>query len=117
MSIGVGTDIADVARFERLLEDVGFTERVFTPDELRYINGRAATAAGIFCAKEAFVKALGLGVFSAMHGRVEVGHLESGRPYLILQGELAERYAGYEFDLSIAHTDTVATATVVWRTK
>ena len=117
MNFGVGTDIVDVARFETLLTDVGFMERVFTPDERRYIGGRAATAAGIFCAKEALVKALGLGVFSAMHGRAEVCHMKSGRPYFVLHGDLAQKCGEYELDLSIAHTDTVATATVIWRTK
>ena len=54
----VGIDIAEISRFEKLLES-GVPSKIFTPDEAQYINtkkNRAQTAAGIFAAKEAFLK-------------------------------------------------------------
>lgn len=114
MNFGVGTDMADISRFEKLLRDAAFAERVYTVRELQYINGRPATAAGIFCAKEALAKSLGIGVFAALRGAAEIFHEESGRPYIVLAGDLADRCAGCAFDLSITHTDSVAAATVIW---
>ena len=63
MAAGIGIDIVDIARIERLLTRYGlaFTRRVFTPHEAAYCGAMARPAvhyAGRFAVKEAFYKAL-----------------------------------------------------------
>jgi holo-[acyl-carrier protein] synthase len=64
---GVGIDLVQVERIEKLLEHWGerFETRVFTEFERQFCSGRKNRAACLalrFAAKEAFVKALGLGM-------------------------------------------------------
>jgi holo-[acyl-carrier protein] synthase len=67
---GVGTDIVDVARLARSLRRRnGFAEVVFGSDERRFCDSQRRPElhyAALFAAKEAFLKALGLGVFSGV---------------------------------------------------
>ena len=64
MIIGVGFDLVDIIRIERLIGDTRFLERVFSEEEREYIasqgRGAAQSAAGMFAAKEAAAKALGI---------------------------------------------------------
>ncbi len=64
---GLGIDLVRVDRLEKLIERWGekFETRVFTEAERQYCSGRRNRAACLalrFSAKEAFVKALGLGM-------------------------------------------------------
>jgi holo-[acyl-carrier protein] synthase len=63
---GVGLDLLDISRMENKLEDGRFMNRIYTAGEKAYILSRgkfsASSAAGIFCAKEAFMKAVGEGL-------------------------------------------------------
>ena len=65
--IGLGTDIVEIARIERMLDEYGeqFCDRVYTADELALAGGkrgRKAFFAGRWAAKEAAAKALGCGI-------------------------------------------------------
>jgi len=64
--IGVGIDLCDIGRIASSLEKPGFLRRVYTSAEREYIAGRgklaASSAAGIFCVKEAVIKAAGTGI-------------------------------------------------------
>ena len=65
MIIGVGIDSLRIARMENAVKREAFLNRVFTENERRYLNGKylaAQSAAGMFCAKEAVLKALSLGI-------------------------------------------------------
>lgn len=112
MIAGVGIDMLDIARMERPMKNGRFMERVYTAAERDYIarNG-ARSAAGIFCAKEAFVKAVGEGLRIPL-GEVEVRHGERGEPLIVLHGGTAERYAGAGVHVSITHTASAAAAVV-----
>ena len=101
MILGLGSDICDIRRIERVLERFGdrFIGRVFTEAEQRRAerrNGtsRAGTYAKRFAAKEACAKALGTGfargVFMSDLGVV---NLPGGQPTLRLAGGAAERLA------------------------
>jgi holo-[acyl-carrier protein] synthase len=61
--VGLGVDICEIARMERALSRHStLRERVFTPEEIAYCDGRARPAesyAGRFAAREATIKALG----------------------------------------------------------
>ena len=69
-----------------------------------------------FAAKEAVLKALGVGIGSAAFRDVEVVRAESGEPHLVLTGSaaaLAHARGVTRWHVSLTHTDTVAVASVV----
>lgn len=101
MIFGIGTDICDIRRIEATWTRRGerFAERVLGPAELRVFHARLARApargvrflATRFSAKEAFSKAIGLGIRMPMTWRAcEILNEASGKPYLSLSGALAE---------------------------
>ena len=63
---GLGLDLCEIARMEKLLNDDRFLSRFFTEAENEYFLSRgkssAATLAGLFAAREALGKALGCGL-------------------------------------------------------
>jgi len=100
MIYGIGTDICDIRRIEAVLTRRGqrFVERVLGPDEQRVFAARRGRAerrgisylATRFSAKEAFSKAIGLGMRLPMTWRdCEILNAPSGKPELRLHGELA----------------------------
>lgn len=101
MILGIGTDLTDIRRIERALERFGerFMKRCFTMQERDLAESRAhnpgqrvATYAKRFAAKEACVKALGIGVAHGVTLKdIEVTNDPLGRPTLALHGE-AYRY-------------------------
>lgn len=96
MIIGIGTDIARVARFERAIERHGerFVTRLLGEDERAAFRDRGLSAdyvAKRFAAKEAFVKALGTGLRHGMRWtEIQVINDASGRPVLKLSGRAEE---------------------------
>ncbi|MFO1326871.1 MAG: holo-ACP synthase [Rubrivivax sp.] len=100
MIVGIGTDICDVRRIRATLARRGdrFAERVLGPRELQVFHARRARTEGRgvaflatrFSAKEAFSKAIGLGIRMPMTWRsCEILNEPSGKPYIRLDGELA----------------------------
>jgi len=98
---GIGTDICDIRRMRQTLERRGerFAERVLGPHEIEVFRARRARveARGVaylatrFAAKEAFSKAIGLGMRMPMSWRAcEVVRAAGGKPGLVLHGTLAE---------------------------
>lgn len=115
----VGTDILEIARIKRHIDEKDrFFERYYGDDEraeLKSRNYSAQTATGMFCAKEAFSKALGTGLVGFSLREVQLLHDENGAPYLKLSGN-AEKQAvqrNMRFSVSISHTDSIAIATVI----
>lgn len=122
MIVGLGVDLARASRFTRLLAQGkrGVIARVFTPDELAYALAKKDPAphlAARFAAKEAFVKALGLGLRDGMRWQeIEVVRNELGAPSLRLSGEaekIAARRQVTAIHLSYSHEGDYATATVI----
>lgn len=122
MIVGLGVDLARASRFTRLLakEKHGVIDRLFTPGELAYaltMKNPAPHLAARFAAKEAFVKALGLGLRAGMSWQeIEVVRNELGAPSLHLFGH-ALRHATdrqvTDIHLSYSHEGDYATATVI----
>ena len=110
---GVGLDLCEIGRMEKLLQDGRFLERYFTPGEIAYIRSRgksaAATLAGLFAAREALGKALGGGLDFEMK-EAEVCHTEAGAPYFRLSGRLKERVGDSRLFLSVSHDGGMAAA-------
>ena len=99
MMYGIGTDICDVRRIRASLERHGdrFAERVLSQHELATWRARSARwpdrgvryLATRFSAKEAFSKAIGLGMRMPMTWRLcEIANLPSGAPVVVLHGGL-----------------------------
>jgi holo-[acyl-carrier protein] synthase len=128
--VGVGTDICDVRRIEATLARRGdrFPERVLGERELAVFHARRARvdARGLrylatrFSAKEAFSKAIGLGITSPMRWRdCEVLNHASGQPYIRLGGELARWFAerGWQAHVSVTDETDYAASFVVVETR
>lgn len=122
MIVGLGVDLTRASRFTRLLaqEKRGVITRVFTPGELAYalaMKDPAPHLAARFAAKEAFVKALGLGLRSGMSWQeIEVVRNDLGAPSLRLFGHALEHAAQRQvtnIHLSYSHDGDYATATVI----
>lgn len=118
---GIGVDMLEIDRMERVLaRRPNFARRVFTDEERAYCERCARPAehyAARFAAREAVVKALGTGFADGVGYRdVSVGRDESGRPRALLSGRAAEvaREKGIrEIALSISHTHDVAVANAI----
>ncbi|MGO9390914.1 holo-ACP synthase [Rhodoblastus sp.] len=116
MIVGLGIDLCDIRRIEKMLADHGdrFPRRCFTEIERAKADGRtarAATYAKRFAAKEACAKALGTGLGSGVSWR-EMGVVNDalGRPTLHLTGGAAARLAalippGHEAHVHLTLTD------------
>ena len=123
MIYGIGVDLVKVARIEQVLERYGdrFLERVFTEREIAYCRGKAWAASALamrFAAKEAFSKALGVGLRQGgIHWReVEVISNPSGKPEIFVSGRAAKlcATAGIEnMHLSLTDEDHRALAVVI----
>jgi holo-[acyl-carrier protein] synthase len=118
---GIGTDICDIKRIEAALQRHGdrFAQKILGADEMRVYQRRNAKVAKRgaryvatrFAAKEAFSKAIGLGMRLPMWWtRCQVLSATSGKPQIVLGGELqtwcTER--GLSFHVSVSdEVDTV----------
>lgn len=111
----IGVDIQRIERIKKSLANSAFVERVFTEAEREYCKSRAVpeqSYAGIFCAKEAAVKAVKQG-FGAISPRdVEVLHSDNGAPRLRFYGNAVPFFAGCDVDVSISHDGEYAVAVV-----
>ena len=114
----VGIDVLDVVRMEKFVQNNHFLEKYFTPYEIEYVQGnnrQTLSLAGIFAAKEAFLKALGIGIGGGIAlNDIEVRHDENGKPYLdVLSNKskiMLKTMSVEEIAISISHADEMATA-------
>ena len=116
MIIGIGSNITDIRRIEKVIERHGerFLGRIFTDAERKRAERRAKsveTYAKRFAAKEACAKALGTGLRAGVWWRdMGVVNLPSGRPTMKLTGGAAARLAkitpaGMEARIDLTITD------------
>jgi holo-[acyl-carrier protein] synthase len=117
--LGLGIDSVDIPRFREVLcRRPALARRLFTAAERQYAAGLAnpvPTLAARFAAKEAVMKALGVGLGAFDWSDVEVERLEGGAPRLVITGRAASLAAGRGvsgWHLSLTHTATVASAVV-----
>ena len=113
---GIGTDICDIRRLRATLARRGdrFADKVLGPAELLVFQARRARvdARGVaylatrFSAKEAFSKAIGLGMRMPMTWRAcEILNRPSGAPYIALNGALAEWFSARRLRAHVTVTD------------
>ena len=122
MIVGTGIDVAEVARLEQAVTRHGqrFLERVFTAREIAYCErhrNRFERYAARFAAKEAGMKALGVGWRGGVRWRdLEVVNQRGGKPELRLSGvaaRIAHKHKVRNVALSLTHTQTQAVAQVI----
>ena len=116
MIYGIGTDICDVRRIRASLARHGerFAHRILSDAELAQWRARSARwpergvrfLATRFSAKEAFSKAIGLGMRMPMSWRLcEVGKHPSGQPVIVLHGGLKEWFDARGLTAHVSVTD------------
>jgi holo-[acyl-carrier protein] synthase len=126
MIIGIGSDITDIRRIEKVIGRHGerFLSRIFTDDERARAErkkNRVETYAKRFAAKEACSKALGTGIRGGVWWRdMGVVNLPSGRPTMQLTGGALQRLLkltpqGFDarIDLTITDEGPMAQALVI----
>ncbi|MDO5626021.1 MAG: holo-ACP synthase [Pseudomonadota bacterium] len=113
---GIGTDICDVRRIRASFERHGerFARKILSDAELAAWQRRRARwperglryLATRFSAKEAFSKAIGLGMRLPMHWRLcEIANRASGEPFIVLHGGLKEWFNAQGLTAHITVTD------------
>lgn len=122
MVLGVGIDTVSLKRFRAAVGrwQERFTDRVFTPEELTALTGRAdqvPALAARFALKEAVLKALGTGLQGGIRWHdIEVCKDALGKPEVALSGrarEVMEKQGGRRFMVSISHDVHSAVAVAV----
>src|SRR5918999_3529697 len=118
--IGVGTDLVEIERFRLAVQRrARLPERLFSDDERAYAfrhRDPVPRLAARFGAKEAVMKALGVGLGAFKLRDVEVARRKGGAPELVLRGKaaaLAETRGVTGWHLSLTHTDSMAMAVAI----
>jgi holo-[acyl-carrier protein] synthase len=114
--VGIGVDVVEIERVERLLKTrPSFRDRVFTPAEVAYCDGKASSAecfAARWAAREAGRKALG-GVRHLRWHDISVERARTGAPRLALTGAAkarADEVGAAAVLVSFSHERSVAVA-------
>lgn len=118
--IGIGTDLVDLDRFRLALQRTPrLVDRLFSDAEQAYARRRKDPTerfAARFAAKEAVMKAMGVGLWQVPLREIEVVRAASGQPSVLLHGKAASVAADRgvtEWRLTLTHTDSVAQAIAV----
>jgi len=119
--VGLGTDLVEVARFRLAMDRRGdrLAQRLFSDDERAYADRQrdpSKNLAARFGAKEAVMKALGVGLWKFKLRDVEVVRQRGGAPRIALHGraaELAAERGVVAWHLSLTHTNTMALAVAI----
>jgi holo-[acyl-carrier protein] synthase len=110
MIIGLGEDLVDVARIEKIIADKGdaFLQKCFTPSEIEKASQHPSDARKVayfakrYAAKEACLKALGTGMREGLSWQdMEIDNDNLGRPILKVSGGVKNKIE----DISPAHKE------------
>ena len=121
--VGVGTDLVDTSRLAAALRRrPAMKSRIFSADELEVLAAGQSTAArdrsaaGRFAAKEAVMKALGVGLGAVSLRDIEIVGGRGSAPTVRLSGRAAELAAELETDevvISMTHEGDLASAVAI----
>ncbi|PIZ33598.1 MAG: holo-[acyl-carrier-protein] synthase [Alphaproteobacteria bacterium CG_4_10_14_0_8_um_filter_37_21] len=113
MIIGIGTDIVDIRRIQKLLDrhQEHFIDKIFTNAEQKKANTRKnpiSAYAKIFAAKEAFIKALG-GSYNMQWHDMEISNNSLGKPLFNISGNgllvLEKQCSGQQHSIHLSLSD------------
>lgn len=118
---GIGVDLVSLPRVAKVWQRWGkrFETRVYTQEELFFCLSKKSSLPALaarFAAKEAVMKALGIGIGGCTWQEIEVGREEGGRPTVVLRGRAqarAQLWGARAVMLSLAHTSEYAIAVAV----
>jgi holo-[acyl-carrier protein] synthase len=122
MIIGIGTDIVDISRIEKLAANLQtFAGKVLSKEELRIFseiklqNKKISYLAKRFAAKEAFVKALGTGFRDGLFlPNISILNDKLGKPEVKLDEKNQDRFAkGAKIDISLSDEKKYVIAFVI----
>lgn len=118
--IGIGTDLVEIERFRTALERTpGIKDRTFTEAEQIYADQRhdpTERYAVRWAAKEAVMKAMGVGLGEVAMIDIEVARADNGAPSIVLHETAAARASELgitEFKITLTHTEFLAQAIAV----
>lgn len=110
----IGIDIVKVSRFSRLTKKADFLEKHFSKNELLHFKEKKEalqTIAGIFACKEAFLKAIGVGVLNGIKlDEIEVVYEQNGKPKMQISAEILSQFKIKDVQVSISHDGGFAVA-------
>lgn len=109
-----GVDIVDVKRFINIKDS--FINKYFTKEEIIYIESKgnnAETIAGLYAAKEAFLKAIRVNLSKYALKDIEILH-NNGEPILNINNKIKKEINKSNFCLSISHEKNYAIAFVIF---
>ena len=119
---GIGTDIIEISKIKKIHDMWGdkALKRVFTDNEIKYCNSikyKFRSLSARFAAKEAVLKAIGIGLNEGWRWRdVEISRLKSGKPEVKITGrikKLFDRLKLSRVEVSISHSDNYAVAVAI----
>lgn len=106
MIIGIGTDIIEIKRIARLVDEFGekFLNRIFNDEERTTKTGKAAIAhyAKRYAAKEAISKAMGTGIGETGFRDIKILNKPSGQPYAEVKNKTAKIHLSLSDDSTYA---------------
>ena len=112
MILGIGVDVVEIPKIEAVLKrwEDRFLHRVFTEEEIQHCRLRKDPSphfAVRFAAKEAFLKALGLGYTEGIRWKdIEIGRNSSGQPTVRVHNhirDLCQQYGIKKIHVSMSH--------------
>jgi len=118
MNLRSGIDTIEISRLAEIQAPIRerFIKRVFTPEEITQAKNNNEALSGLFAAKEAVSKALGTGIGFVSWQDIEIIHLPSGQPTLVLHGNAKKTAASLgleDWSISISHDRSKAIALAV----
>jgi len=118
MNLRTGIDTIEISRLEEINPAIRerFIERVFTPLEISQAKNENEFFGGLFAAKESVSKALGTGIGFVRWQDIEIQHLPTGQPIIVLHGNaamVAEKLGLETWSVSISHDRNKAIAVAV----
>ncbi len=121
MIVGVGIDMIEVDRvMDKINKNIAFKEKIFSPGEIAFCESKVNQGenyAARFAAKEAFLKATGLGLGLGHDlADIEISADENGKPHILLKGsfqEKATKNGWIKIHVSLSHLQSIACAVVI----
>lgn len=108
-----GVDIVNVKRFLNIKDN--FINKYFTEEEILYIKSKGnsvETIAGLYAAKEAFLKAIGINLSKYALKDIEILH-DNGKPIFNINDKIKKEIDKSNFSLSISHEEDYAISFVI----
>jgi len=119
---GIGIDVIEVNRIKRAADKLNerFLKRIYTENEIEYCSNMANKFqhfAGRFASKEAFLKAIGVGLFRGYQLKdIEIRNEKSGKPYIVLNDKIKKvlkKLNATNIYVSISHIKELSISVVI----